>query len=824
MPADNLADQVTHAQWAAKYQEAQAAATRATKLELARDYDAAFTTYLGAAQTYMFLLRNTTDIETKQRIRTVSSKLVERAEKIKQANKLTNKPMPRNAFSIEEQDAVLAQGAEVSGHRLPRWKHSDADPSRSTAAVPPPAMSPVQLAAGCTWTRAAAAFPDAIVALDTTRGKDILQDNVSDCSVVTALIVAAEHHARFRSRLALSCLFPQDSAGLPIESSDGRYNARFMINGAWRSRLAAIDDSLPTTAEGVPMCAAVKQRDQIWPALLEKAYLTVMGGYDFLGSNSANDLYAMSGWIPEHIPLRHGLRSERTWDRISRGFYMGKCVLTLGTPAEGAQNGSPELIPSHSYAVIDVRETDDRRQLVVVNPWRTTTSESTFASDLRRALPDEEDSDMMIVDWEDVPASFASLHVNWDPANFDHSDRVHLSLPAGKAPEATGSTQNRKHSRRLRLRVDPDPACESDVWLLLARHTASPMQKNEYISIDVALAGIGAPQDDIGGLLPDPASTMTDNLYDLYRFMPEAGASLYDVVIAHEGPSPIFAFTLLALSNHKLQLMDGPPPLPYSTEVAEAWTHSTAGGNHTCHTFYRNPQYLLKLAAPTSPTLQQRRIEIEAETEKGTPVNVRLLYFDGARVDHFSHRDVLAGKSTYSYGRDFCARDDLSPGRYTLVVSSFQPDHLAPFNLVIRSSLPLEASPIPAEGAGMFSRQVEGAWSPGQAGGRIQPLKNPRFCLRLAGPANVKIRLTAPERPLELAISIYAADESGQPSQLVASSEPYVDHACGAVLPTTRLTKEDSDYIIIPSTARANEYASFELHVYADAKLEVSPM
>lgn len=89
------------------------------------------------------------------------------------------------------------------------------------------------------------------------RGTAVVQDNVSDCSVVTALIVAAEHHARHRSKvrplfrlsrsslgseltlparsqLALSCLFPQDASGLPVVSWDGRYRARFLVNGTWR--------------------------------------------------------------------------------------------------------------------------------------------------------------------------------------------------------------------------------------------------------------------------------------------------------------------------------------------------------------------------------------------------------------------------------------------------------------------------------------------------------------------------------------------------------------------------------------------------------------
>lgn len=77
-------------------------------------------------------------------------------------------------------------------------------------------------------------------------------------------------------------------------------------------------------------------------------------------------------------------------------------------------------------------------------------------------------------------------------------------------------------------------------------------------------------------------------------------------------------------------------------------------------------------------------------------------------------------------------------GRYTLVVSSFQPGHLASFKVAVRSSLPVEIAAIPPEGAGMFSRRVDGAWVPGQAGGKSQPLENPRFRLRLAGTASVK--------------------------------------------------------------------------------------
>ena len=59
--------------------------------------------------------------------------------------------------------------------------------------------------------------------------------------------------------------------------------------------------------------------------------------------------------------------------------------------------------------------------------------------------------------------------------------------------------------RHLRLRVEPDAACESDVWLLLARHTANPLEKNEFISLDVALASAISRQDGVVALPPPPA-------------------------------------------------------------------------------------------------------------------------------------------------------------------------------------------------------------------------------------------------------------------------------------------------------------------------------
>lgn len=86
----------------------------------------------------------------------------------------------------------------------------------------------------------------------------------------------------------------------PVISTSGKYMIKLYFNGC--PRRVIIDDRLP--ASRTLRTLHVLDRNNpalLWPALVEKAYLKVRGGYDFPGSNSGTDLWVLTGWIPEQL-------------------------------------------------------------------------------------------------------------------------------------------------------------------------------------------------------------------------------------------------------------------------------------------------------------------------------------------------------------------------------------------------------------------------------------------------------------------------------------------------------------------------------------------
>lgn len=142
----------------------------------------------------------------------------------------------------------------------------------------------------------------------TSRVHDLVQDVITDCSVVASLCAVTARIERGHEDILISC-FPQTPIDrMPAASNNGKLIFRFQFNGCYRK--VVIDNRLPRSRTSRALHVIDRNDpDVLWPALVEKAYLKVRGGYDFPGSNSGTDLWVLTGWIPEQLFLqRYDLR------------------------------------------------------------------------------------------------------------------------------------------------------------------------------------------------------------------------------------------------------------------------------------------------------------------------------------------------------------------------------------------------------------------------------------------------------------------------------------------------------------------------------------
>ncbi|KAI0804108.1 PALB protein [Xylaria sp. FL0064] len=681
---------------------------------------------IAAAELYMKAAKQSASPADKKRMNRKCEELIRKAESLKKSSRVTDSvsiverrlKVPRQVRPIPTSEkSILYRNSRLHGNTFPPWE-SDPDPTFFHGDIYSDpcsfTLSPRQKAILAGWKRPIEILkqtPKLYMdsgnrAAEATDDYDLVQDITTDCSVVASLCASIKHLRPGPNSVLPALMFPVNPEdGRPEVSANGRYVFRMYFNGCFRK--VVIDDRLPASSNERTLYVVDRQNPSlIWPALIEKAYLKIRGGYDFPGSNSGTDLSILIGWIPQQLFLRSDeVDWNATWRRIKKAYDFGDVIITLGTgrlsPDEEETLG---LAGEHDYAVLDVSESPENKRFLVKNPWCDGLVWTGIGSASSKSQDEVDDHPVKLksgsfwISFDDVTQNFESLYLNWNPSLFTHRQDHHFKW---QVPEAN-MVGSFAHNPQYSITAEND----DQTWILLSRHfqdeeleiTRKPSATMAAVSNMLGFISIYIFENNGRRVqLSDNSiyrGPFVDSPQTLAPFEAKRGVSYTVVVATQDLPLPSYSFTLSFFSRTALDIAPALHDLKHYTELHSRWTHRTSGGNSVSPLYFTNPQFSinLPLAGPLSILLSTAREDI--------PVHVDLVWANGKRVATVTVRDLVTTSGDYRRDCALASIPSVDAGTYTIVCSTFEPGQTADFTLRVGSNVPCTITPVPADAAG----------------------------------------------------------------------------------------------------------------------------
>jgi hypothetical protein len=179
------------------------------------------------------------------------------------------------------------------------------------------------------------------------------------------------------SLASVAALNPSFIREMISDNHNGIYTVR-LYNSRGEAEFITVDAQLYRKQNGSPIYAQHDARQEIWPAIVEKAYAEMKGGYQNIESLSSTEtLRAITGLDNAAAinmkSVRHilGISNSDIFHMISSSLEQGRPV-TVGThdPGEGVvYDETNRLVKNHAYSVVRVYEEDGEQWVVLRNPW-----------------------------------------------------------------------------------------------------------------------------------------------------------------------------------------------------------------------------------------------------------------------------------------------------------------------------------------------------------------------------------------------------------------------------------------------------------------------
>nr|XP_023013674.1 calpain-7-like [Leptinotarsa decemlineata] len=524
----------------------------------------------------------------------------------------------------------------------------------------------------------------------------IKQTVISDCSFVASLAVSASYEKRFGKKLVTSIIYPQSKDQRPLYNPFGKYMIKLHINGIPRKII--IDDTLPVDEKGRLLCSYSSNKNEFWISLLEKAYMKVMGGYDFPGSNSNIDLHALTGWIPERFAIKSKnpeFNKYTFFDTLEARLEQGEVLATVATGElveyDVERSG---LVPTHAYAVIDAKKLKGVRLLKLKNPWSHMRWRGNFSElDAKNWTPELQsilnydpnsaahfDNGVFWIDYESVCKFFEVFYMNWNPELFNFTYCLHQSWNAGTGPAKDLYSVGSNPQYSLFVSGNAPGA----VWLLLTRHIVDIedfRENKEYITLFVYKNGkkVYYPYD------PPPYidGVKINSPHYLCKIIlgPKSERSYTIVVSQYEKTTTIY-YTLRAYSTCPFDLRKIEDPYKFEMKAIGEWRGITAGGcpNHPLSYPY-NPKYRIEIES----VWHSNQLLIELKGPKQYQIGFEVIFV------HVNDPQITApfktiSSGSYRYGYVVLELENIPAGTLKVMPSTFMPNQEGPFILQIKSS------------------------------------------------------------------------------------------------------------------------------------------
>ncbi|XP_029445211.1 calpain-7 [Rhinatrema bivittatum] len=562
------------------------------------------------------------------------------------------------------------------------------------------ALSPKQKAIFSRWVR-----PDDIAnnptMIYTVSSFSIKQTIVSDCSFVASLAISAAYERRFNKKLITSIIYPQNKRGEPEYNPCGKYMVKLHINGV--PRKVIIDDFLPVDHSGELLCSYSTNKNELWVSLIEKAYMKVMGGYDFPGSNSNIDLHALTGWIPERIAMHsdnQAFDKQNTFRMLYHRFHNGDVLITTATGVMSEEEGEKwGLVPTHAYAVLDIRECKGHRFLQLKNPWShlrwkgryCEKDEKNWTPELQKYLnfdprtAQKIDNGIFWIAWEDLCQYYDVIYLSWNPSLFKESTCVHSTWESKQGPVKDAYSLANNPQYKLEIQC---PAGGAAVWLLLSRHITD---KDDFAHNREFITMVVYKTDGKKVFYPTDPPPYIDGIrinsphYLTKMKLTSPGTHTFTLVVSQYEKQNTIHYTIRVFSACKFTLSKIPTPYTVHRRINGQWKGQSAGGcGNFRESYKKNPIYQFQLDK-AGPLL----IELRGPRQYSVGIEVITVSTVG---DPGSSGFQKKGSGDYRCGFCYLELESVPAGVYNVVPSTFLPEQEGPFFLDFNSVISIKTA------------------------------------------------------------------------------------------------------------------------------------